>query len=239
MDVLFERFHEQLAAHGYVAQKGQMIDATFVEASKQRNSREENAQIKAGTPPEDWAENKARQKDVDARWTKKNDETHYGYKNHVNADEKNKLIQDYAVTDAAVHDSQVFEELLDHTPTEDGEKRPVYADSAYRSQERECGLVDQQIRSEICEKGSRNHPLTEAQKESNRLKSKVRARIEHIFGAQAQMGGHLVRTIGLERAKVKIGMMNLVYNMKRLRQLLKRDGKTSDGLHGRGAPAMA
>lgn len=239
VDVLFERFHEQLAAHGYVAQKGQMIDATFVEAPKQRNDREENAQIKADQPPEDWPEAKSRQKDVDARWTKKNNETHYGYKNHVNGDEANKLIQAYQVSDAAVHDSQVFDELLDHTPTEQGEKRPVYADSAYRSQARESGLAEQQIRSEICEKGSRNHPLTEAQKESNRLKSKVRARIEHIFGAQAQMGGHRVRTIGFERAKVKIGMMNLVYNMKRLGQLLKRDGKPLDRLNGRGMPAMA
>ena len=239
VEVLFDRFHDQLAAHGYVAQAGQMIDATFVEAPRQRNGREENAEIKAGTPPQDWLKNKARQKDVDARWTKKNNENHYGYKNHVNADEKNKLIQDYAVTDAAVHDSQIFEELLDHALQDDGEKRPIYADSAYRSQERETQLSEAGLRSEICEKGSRGHPLTEEQEESNRLKSKVRARVEHIFGAQAQMGGHLVRTIGLARAKVKIGMMNLVYNMKRLVQLLKRDGQGMGGPeNGRGAPVV-
>lgn len=225
VEVLFERFHEQLAAHGYVARAGQMIDATFVEAPKQRNSREENAQIKAGTPPEDWPEDKQRQKDVDARWAKKNNEVHYGYKNHINADEANKLVQDYAVTDASVHDSQVFEELLDQTADENGEKRAAYADSAYRSQEHEEKLAATNMPSRICEKGTRGHPLTEAQKEANRIKSKVRARVEHIFGAQAQMGGHIVRTIGLERAKFKIGMMNLVYNMKRLGQLLKRDAK--------------
>lgn len=239
MDTLFARFHEQLAQHGYVAQRGQMIDATFVEAPRQRNSREENARIKAGEPPEDWPQAKARQKDVDARWTKKNDETHYGYKNHLNADEQNKLIHAYAVTDASVHDSRVFEVLLDHQETAEGEKRPVYADSAYRSEEREEELARQGLRSEIHEKGVRNHPLTDAQKESNRVKSNVRARVEHIFGAQAQMGGHWVRTIGLDRAKVKIGMMNLVYNMKRFGQLLKRDGKSPNGPDdGRGAPAM-
>ena len=53
----------------------------------------------------------------------------------------------------------------------------------------------------------------------------MRARVEHVFGAQAAMGGHLVRTIGLQRAKVKIGLMNLVYNMMRLVQLIKRDVK--------------
>ncbi len=85
--------------------------------------------------------------------------------------------------------------------------------------------------SQICEKGARNHPLTEEQKASNKEKSKVRSRVEHVFGAQAQMGRHIVRTIGLLRAKVKIGMMNLVYNMMRLGQLLRRDR--------RGAPAVA
>lgn len=225
VQVLFARFHEQLAARGYVARAGQMIDATFVEVPRQRNTREENAGIKAGAAPEAWQEQpaKQRQKDVDARWTKKNNETHYGYKNHVNADEANKLVQSYAVSDAAVHDSQVFEELLDQTIDAEGEKRAVYADSAYRAKEREATLAAEGFESQIHEKGTRGHPLTEEQKAANRIKSKTRARVEHVFGAQHAMGGHLVRTIGLARAKVKVGMMNLVYNMKRLIQLIRRD----------------
>ena len=79
--VLFDRFHEQLARHGYVAHAGQMIDATFVEAPKQRNPREENTIIKADAVP--------------VGWTKKNDEKHYGYKNHINADQAHKLVQDF------------------------------------------------------------------------------------------------------------------------------------------------
>ena len=66
-------------------------------------------------------------------------------------------------------------------------------------------------------------PLTEEQKTSNKEKSKVRARVEHVFGAHAQMGGHIVRTIGRLAAQVKIGMMNLVYNMVHLGKLLRRD----------------
>jgi IS5 family transposase len=225
VEVLFAKFHEQLASQGYVARAGQMIDATFVEVPRQRNTREENAGIKAGQPPEQWKEepNKLRQKDVDARWTKKNEEKHYGYKNHVNADAANKLVQSYAVSDAAVHDSQVFEELLDQTVDAKGEKRAVYADSAYRAKDREERLAADGFESQIHEKGTRGHPLSDEQKTSNRAKSKTRARVEHVFGAQHAMGGHLVRTIGLARAKVKIGMMNLVYNMKRLVQLIKRD----------------
>ena len=224
---LLTRFHEQLAAQGYIARAGQMIDATFVEVPRQRNGREENARIKAGETPADWQAESAkpmlRQKDMDARWTKKNKENHYGYKNHINADQDHKLVQSYQVTDAVVHDSQVFEVLLDMAEGEDGKKRTVYADSAYRSKEKEEQLAAANMPSQICEKGVRNHPLTEEQKASNKEKSQVRSRVEHVFGAQAQMGGHVVLTIGLLRAQVKIGMMNLVYNMVRLVQLLKRD----------------
>ena len=228
MDALFNRFHEQLAQRGYVACAGQMIDATFVEAPKQRNTREENALIKEGAIPIEWGKdenkNKLAQKDTEARWTKKNNEKHYGFKNHINADQTHKLIQTYTVTDAAVHDSQAIDDLLDKCADANGNKRPVYADSAYRSKEREADLAKQNITSQICEKGRRGHPLSEAQKAANHAKSKVRSRVEHVFGAQAQMGGHWVRTIGLLRAKIKIGMMNLVYNMVRLVQLTRRDG---------------
>jgi len=229
IDVLFARFDEQLAAHGYVARAGQMIDATFIEVPRQRNHREENEQIKANETPADWQlpQAKLRQKDVDARWTKKNNESHYGYKNHVNVDQANKLIQCFQVTNAAVHDSQAFDFLPDQAAQEDGGKRAVYADSAYRSQEKEAQLAAAGIPSRICEKGVRDRPLTELQKAMNKAKSKVRARVEHVFGAQAQMGGHFVRTIGHLRARFKIGMMNLVYNMVRLGQLHKRDRRVA------------
>jgi transposase, IS5 family len=247
VEVLFARFHEQLADQGYVARAGQMVDATFVEVPRQRNTREENAQLKAGEVPEAWDKPEAkamrRQKDTDARWTKKNHERHYGYKNHINADQRHKLIQSYAVTAASVHDSQVFDELLDQTEDKDGNKRPVYADSAYRSEAREQRLADTRMGSHICEKGSRGKPLTDGQKDSNRTKSKVRSRVEHVFGAQAHMGGHLVRTIGLQRAKVKIGLMNLVYNMLRLVQLVKLNVKVAEqdlvGKHREVAPVSA
>jgi len=242
---LFKRFDEQLAAKGLVAKGGQMIDATFVEVPKSRNSREDNAKLKAGEIPEDWLKedpatvNMRRQKDTDARWTKKNQETHFGYKNHVNADAKNKLIRAYAVTAASVHDSQVFDELLDHTTDNQGQKRAAYADSAYRSKEQEERLQVNEIESQVCEKGTRGKPLTEEQKASNRQKSKTRARVEHVFGAQAQMGGHVVRIIGIARARVKIAFMNLAYNMRRFVLLCRREIQLWNGSDGRGACAVA
>lgn len=159
--------------------------------------------------------------------------------NHINADANNKLIRTYAVTTASVHDSQVFDELLDHTLDEASQKRAVYADSAYRSSVQEAQLQGDGIESQVCEKGTRGKPLTEEQKTANHRKSKTRSRIEHVFGAQAQMGGHLVRTIGIARARVKIAMMNLVYNMRRFVFLCKRQIQAPNGFDRRGASAVA
>jgi IS5 family transposase len=217
-DKLFALFDEQLRARGLLAQPGKLVDASFVDVPRQRNSREENATIKAGGTPAEWDQQpaKQRQKDLDARWTKKNDEKHYGYKNHIKADAKSKLIEQYAVTDASVHDSQMFEPLVDGTEGE------VYADSAYRSAEAEAMLAGKQITSQVHERAYRNHPLTDAQKETNRQKSKVRARIEHVFGYMSQtMKGFYLRYIGKRRNTAAIGFINLIYNMARYEQIVR------------------
>jgi IS5 family transposase len=216
MESLFELFTRELEVRGIITHKGTIVDATFVDAPKQRNNREENKRVKAGEVPEDWSENKRRQKDTDARWTKKNNEVHFGYKDHVKVDADSKIITDYAVTGANVHDSQKFTEFLDDTDV------TVYADSAYAGQE-----VPEKIRTEICEKGYRNHPLTKEQKARNRERSKIRCRIEHVFGYMTgSMRGITFRGIGITRADFNIGLTNLVYNMcryatlQRLRQAM-------------------
>jgi transposase, IS5 family len=216
---LFKAFNERLDAAGVFANEGKMVDASFVEAPRQRNSKEENDHIKStGTAPEQWADkpHKLCQKDIDARWTKKNGVTFFGYKNHVKADTKTKLIEEYSVTDASVHDSQAIEGLL----TEKDEGQPLYADSAYTGEKQEETYKKKKVVNKVHEKGYRNNPLTESQKASNKEKSKVRVRVEHIFGfVENSMNGSIVRTIGLTRAKAKIGLMNLTYNICRCVQL--------------------
>lgn len=215
---LFALFDGQWRAHGWLAQPGKLVDASFVDVPRQRNTREENATIKAGGTPAAWAEQpaKQRQKDVDARWTKKNDERHSGDKNHVKADAKSKLIEQDAVTDASVHDSQMLEPLVD------GREGEVYADSAYRSAEAETMLTDKQLTSQIHERAYRNRPLTDEQKERNRQKSKVRARIEHVFGYMSQtMKGFYLRYIGRRRCRAAIGFINLIYNLARYEQIVR------------------
>lgn len=211
IESLFALFTRELESRHIVTHKGTIVDATFVDAPKQRNTREENKRIKEGDVPEDWSEHKRRQKDTDARWTKKNNEVHFGYKDHLKVDADSKIITKYAVTSANVHDSQEFTGFLDDTDV------AVYADSAYAGQE-----VPVQVRAEICEKGYRKHPLTEEQKKTNRDKSKIRCRIEHVFGYMAgSMRGITFRGIGKPRADFNIGLTNLVYNMCRYATLLQ------------------
>lgn len=209
---VFERFDRFLRKQGFAAKKGQIIDASIVQAPRQRNSRNENQQIKFGQIPQDWSENKKRQKDTDARWFRKAGRDHYGYKNHIEVDAKNKLIRKYEVTPASVHDSNVFEELLDDQNT----SCDVWGDSAYAGQERGTILESRGFRDRRHRKGCRQRKLTEREKQGNHTRSKIRCRIEHVFGVQAQRAGNLIiRTIGLVRAKAKIGLRNMAYNIDR------------------------
>jgi IS5 family transposase len=209
---LFQEFDAFLEEKGFSARKGQIIDASIVEAPRQRNSREENRQIKVGQIPEDWSEQKKRQKDTDARWTKKNGQNYYGYKNHIDVDVKHKLIRDYEVTPASVHDSQVFEGLLDA----DNSSRDVWADSAYRSEEKLKELKKRKYREHLQRKGCRHKKLTDREAQGNRTRSRIRSRVEHVFGVQAKRAGNLiVRVIGLVRVKAKVGLRNLAYNLDR------------------------
>lgn len=211
---LFEAFDAYLKSQGYLAMSGQIVDATIVPVPKNRNTREENEAIKAGQTPESWVEKPAmlRQKDLDARWTKKNGQSHYGYKNHINIDRRHKLVRRYALTDAARHDSREMEALLDPGNT----ASDVWADSAYRSAEIEQKLTDKGLRSRIHRKAVRGRALTKRDRQANKTRSQVRARVEHVFGCFVNdMAGKLVRTIGVVRARTKIGLQNLTYNMKR------------------------
>lgn len=217
---LFFRFDAHLRAQGLTAKGGQIIDATIIEAPRQRNTRGENEQIKEGEMPAEWDDqrNKIAQKDCDARWTKKHGQTYFGYKNHINVDAEHKLIRDYTVTDAAVHDSQVFDDLVEMEPGE----RAVYADSAYRSEQCEAMLAAANVPSRIHERAYTNAPLSEAQKAANREKSRVRVRVEHVFGfvRTSMNGGGVVRTIGSMRAQVVIALSNLTYNLARFAQIV-------------------
>ena len=220
VEKIFEDFNNGLESKGLIMHEGKMVDASFTVAPRQRNTREENKAIKEGRGDELWNDNphKKRHKDIDARWTKKNGETFYGYKNHAKVDTKSKFINKYVVTDASVHDSQPLDKLLD----EDDAGQDFNADSAYTGKAQEEVIDKYEMINKVNEKGYRNHPLTEQQKANNREKSKTRARVEHVFGFMEQsMKGLVVRSVGITRASGIIGLINLTYNLFRYEQVMR------------------
>lgn len=219
---LFDRFDECLRALNVELKSGQIVDAAFVTVPIRRNNREENALIKEGAIPIEWGKepHKLAQKDTDARWTKKNGASICGYKDHINMDRGAQPITAWEGAPAQVRGSQVLEAAL-RGPEAGG--AGIHADSACRSAEQETRLIEAGHVGQIDEKGSRAHPLSDEQKIANRTKSKIRSRVEHVFGATTnERGGICIRTVGRARAQGQIGLLNPTYNIKRVAFLIRK-----------------
>lgn len=213
-DELFNQFYSHLQTLGLIVNEGKIIDASFVVAPRQRNTRDENKTIKKGDGDSLWNDNphKKCHKDIDARWTKKGGDTFYGYKNHAKVCRTTKLIMGYDTTSASVHDSKRGAELVDDN---DAAGETFWLDAGYVGTEE--GFVNKSVTPIICENGFRGHPLNEEQKRNNRAKSKIRCRVEHVFGfIERSMGG-----VGILRAKANVAMTNLTYNIARLSQIYR------------------
>ena len=223
-----EALTRALIRAGFLAMGGQIVDASIIAAPKQRNTDAEKRDIKEGRIPAGWVDNPAKlaQKDRDARWTVKWSKAKpaddgspridlavpaFGYKNHVGIDRRHGLIRTWTVTDAARHDGAQLPALISKANT----GSDVWGDTAYRSRANERLLAENGRRSQIHRKKPPRKPMPKHTARANGAKSKVRAAVEHVFAHEKGPMGLVVRTIGLARARVKIGLANLVYNMKR------------------------
>ena len=233
---LFAVFDARLKESGYLAMSGQIIDASLVAAPRQRNTEAEKAAIKAGEIPAAWQDRpvKLRQKDRDARWTVKFTKAKtrpdgstpavdlaipgFGYKNHIAIDRQHGLIRSWAVTDAARHDGGQLIGLVDKSNT----AASVWADTAYRSKKNEAWLAENGMRSCIHRRKPQGRSMPRRTALANAAKSRVRSAVEHVFARQKGPMGLFVRTIGIARACMKIGLANLAYNMQRLVWLDRR-----------------
>src|SRR5574339_212255 len=181
---LFSAFQEKLESQGMIAHKGQIVDATFIEAPKQRNPKDENELIKANRVPVNWTKNKRAQKDTAARWTIKGNERHYGYKNHIAIDTKSKFVKNYQATPKG---AELF----------------------------------------TCFKNTCSKSLKADDKMFNKIISKIRVRIEHVFGfVEKSMHGSSLRSIGFDRAVLNTDLTNLTYNLLRYEQVKRLNLKT-------------
>ncbi len=218
VELLFSQFIQFLEDKNLIFNEGKLVDASFTVAPRQRNTREENEKIKKGEGNDLWNDqpNKKKHKDIDARWTKKNGEKYYGYKNHAKVDSKSKFIKKFAVTDASVHDSQPLDDLLDKSD----KGQPLFADSAYTGEKQKKVIRKYRLKNKVHEKGYRGKPLTDKQKIKNNIKSKTRVRVEHVFSFMEQsMNGLAVKSVGIVRATGIIGLINLTYNLFRFEQV--------------------
>jgi len=207
---LFDAFFEEIKKAGYITREGSIVDASFMEAPRRRNTKEQREALKKGETPKEWDDpkhpQKLMQRDTDATWTKKGNEAHFGYKDNVKVDLDSKLITDYTVTTASTNDAKGAENLFDEND------KVAYGDAAYPGVKLPDGVVNM-----ISEKANRNHPLTEEQKENNHQKAKKRCRVEHVFAGMVQMaGGTNIRCKNESRAAFNISMSNLLYNMRRV-----------------------
>jgi IS5 family transposase len=231
VQALFDRFDATLRAAGYIAMSGQIVDATLVQAPRQRNTQGEKADIRAGRVPEDWKAKpaKLRHKDRDARWTVKFTKAKpredgtvptvdlaipaFGYRSHIAIDRRFGLIRTWLSTHAAANEGRRLRDgLLDKTNTASA----VWGDTAYRSAANEAFMAENGFVSRIHRKKPANQPMSRAVRRANNAKSKIRAHVEHVFAQQKDRMDLFIRTVGLPRATTKIGLANLVYNVKRL-----------------------
>lgn len=137
----------------------------------------------------------------------------FGYQNHIAIDREHGLIRRRLVTDAAAYEgARLREGLLDP----DNTARMVWVDTAYRLAANEAFLDKHGFVSRIHRKKPKGRPMPDATRRANNVKSEVRSRVEHVFAEQKARMGLFAHTIGIARARTKIGMANLVYNMRRL-----------------------
>ena len=230
LETLFADFDRQLKAQGYLPMGGQIVDATLVAAPKQRNNEAEKAAVKEGkSAAEIWPDEpaKARQKDTDARWTLKFAKARptadgrpqpdiaipsFGYKSSISICRAFGFIRKGKVTDGARYDGRMLRDVV----TDDNTASDVWADTAYRSQSNERWLKSQGRVSRIHRRKPKGRSMPENVRRGNATKSKVRARVEHVFAHQKAKMGLFIRNLGIACAEAKITLANLAFNMQRL-----------------------
>jgi transposase, IS5 family len=228
---LFQRFDAVLREAGYLAMGGQIVDATIVQARRPRLSKDEKATVRDGSVPEGWSQAKRAQMDTDGRWTIKRGRQRsadprqpheptrtelvipvFGYKNHLGIDRRHGFIRSFIVTDAASHDGRQLGRLLDPHNTASS----VWADTAYRSAANTTLLARRGLVPQFQRAKPRGKPMPPHVARGNASRARVRVAVEHVFAAQKCRLRLVIRSVGLARATTKLGLANLVTNMRRL-----------------------
>ena len=212
---LFAAVQTQLNAAGLIAKGGQMIDATIVPSPRMHFTQQDKQSLAQGKAPQHWSNKQAAHKDTDAHWTAKQGQWHHGYKAHTNVDQKHKLIRRLAITPANQSDMTHFEALIDTRLERQQEGRTIHADRGYDSAANRQTLQSYQLRDGIARNDARKRYDQTAIHTRNRKLSRIRARVEHVFGAWEKVIGKSIRCVGLVRATAQITIQAIVVNLRR------------------------
>jgi len=193
---LFESVTGYLASQGLKVNHGTIVDASIINAPSS-------------------TKNKDKQRDPEMHQTKKGNEWYFGMKMHIGVDSKTGIVHSVSTSAANVHDSQMIGELLH------GDETRVWGDSAYTGQ-RETILENAPYARDFTNRrAARSRPLSEEDEAKNLTKSRVRARVEHVFRVvKQQFGMTKTRYRGIKKNSGRIvtamGLANIYTHRKKL-----------------------
>ena len=153
---IFEKTQKYLTEKGLLLREGTIVDATIINAPSSTKNRDST-------------------RDKEMKQTKKGNQWYFGMKAHIGTDTGKGLAHSIVVTDAAVHDSQVMDQLLH------GEEQSVYGDRGYTSEQRKTEYEAKGIKWCVNRKACRHYQLTPEDVEYNHKQSQIRAKGEHAF----------------------------------------------------------
>ena len=193
---LFAAVGKTLQAQGLKVGTGTIVDATII-----------------GAPSSTKNADKAR--DPEMHQTRKGQQWYFGMKVHIGVDSRTGLVHRAVITAANVHDKHPLPELLH------GNEHRVYGDSAYASQKALIASKAPEAKDFTNQRIRRTEEIDEAERARNRSKSKVRARVEHVFAVVKRLWGFTkVRYRGLNknatRSFVALGLANIYLARRRL-----------------------
>lgn len=202
MQAVFDEVEAQLEAGGWLLKRGTLVDATVIQSAR--------------TPPPNAGKPGAKDSsDPDADWAARNGRViKHGYKAHVAVDQGSELVRAVIVTSGRPHDSTQIDALLSD------DTHAVYADKAYDDAQRRLRLKQKGIRPRILHVAKRTKPLTERQKQLNRLWSPIRCQVERIFADWKQRRSlRRARYVGLARNTLHLQLLAVAHNLRRWQAL--------------------
>lgn len=221
--LLFEVNH-QISVAGFKIKEGSIVDASLIKSSRRPRKVidlekvEEDRQEQTGSKEEQVQAKVSYSKDKDAKWIKKGNQTIYGYKVHAAVDQDNGFILGGVVTGANQNDGKLFSSVIDRMKEFSGKR--VFADKGYPFSENKKKLKELGIKNGIMDKAYKNKPLSQRQKQRNRIISTVRYKVERAFGT-LKKDYDLTRTryLGCQKTELLFYLNSMAFNLKKVARL--------------------